>query len=531
MGRLKDLRDFFFGKPEEPEIENAVDDTDDEQATAVPYTNRHPWGDFSLLQSITPERMAQILNDVKRGECPAEYLELTQDIELKDLHYRSVISTRKDAITGLDIKVVPASDDKHDMELADAVERDIVKNPTAKMYKLIRDMLDALAKGFSVSEIIWDTDKTPWKPKQYKFRDPRWFQYDKETGKTLMLRAALGSELEPLKQFHFVVHEPHLISGNQITAGLALPALYYWMLKSYDVTSWAAFIDRYGYPIRIGKYGKKATEQDRATLKRAVAAIGQDFGAVIPETAILEIIEAKNTSETSGVYKTMSDWIDKQISKLVLGQTMTTDEGSSRAQSQTHDEVRDDIADSDIQQIIETLNSAITIPYINFNYGEQENYPYIDLFKPDEKNVEQIINAVEKLGPQGLKVKADEVRSILGLSNPDEKDETIGGQPKYSSSASGNEGGEPENPELNAERNNTQDELDTLIEESGYVQISDDIAAVIEKAANVATNFESFREELKNLVKNWPPDKIAECLAVSTFKARALGDATFDKGE
>jgi len=84
---------------------------------------------------------------------------------------------------------------------------------------------------------------------------------------------------------------------------------------------------------------------------------------------------------------------------------------------------------------------------------------------------------------------------------------------------------------LNAERNNTQDELDTLIEESGYVQISDDIAAVIEKAANVATNFESFREELKNLVKNWPPDKIAECLAVSTFKARALGDATFDRKE
>jgi phage gp29-like protein len=245
------------------------------------------------LQSLTPERLAQILNDVKRGECPAEYLELAQDIELKDLHYRSVISTRKDAITGLEIKVIPAGEDKRGMELAAAVERDIVKNTNAKLYALIRDMLDALAKGFSVCEIIWDTDKTPWKPKQYKFRDPRWFQYDKETGKTLMLRAPLGNELEPLKPLQGVVHEPHLISGNQITAGLALPALYYWMLKSYDVTSWAAFIDRYGYPIRIGKYGKKATEQDRATLKRAVAAIGQDFGAVIPVSAILEIVESK----------------------------------------------------------------------------------------------------------------------------------------------------------------------------------------------------------------------------------------------
>jgi phage gp29-like protein len=528
MGRLTD---FLFGKPEAPETVEDAGDTEGEQAEAVPYTNRHPWGDFALLQSLTPERLAEILNGVKRGECPAEYLELAHDIELKDLHYRSVLSTRKDAITGLEIKVIPASEEKRDMELAGAVNRDIVKNANAKLYALIRDMLDALAKGFSVNEIVWDTDKTPWKPRAYKFRDPRWFQYDKETGKTLMLRAPLGNELEPLKPFHFAVHEPHLISGNQIAAGLAFPALYYWMLKTYDVTSWAAFIDRYGYPIRIGKYGKKATEQDRSTLKRAVAAIGQDFGAVIPESAALEIIESKHANETSNVYKNMADWVDKQISKLVLGQTMTTDEGSSRSQSETHDKVRDDIADSDIQQVIETLNAALTVPYINLNYGEQESYPRIDLFKPDEKNVEQIIAAVEKLGPQGLKVKADEVRSLLGLANPDDGDETIGGRQEYGSASPGNEGGGPEEPELNAEQNNAQDEIDALADESGYVQISDDIAAVIEKAADNAVGFESFRDGLQKLAKDWPADKIAECVAVAAFKARALGSAEFDKGE
>jgi hypothetical protein len=50
------------------------------------------------------------------------------------------------------------------------------------------------------------------------------------------------------------------------------------------------------------------------------------------------------------------------------------------------------------------------------------------MFKPDEKNIEQIILAVEKLGAQGLKVKADEVRSLIGLSNPEEGDEVIGGR-------------------------------------------------------------------------------------------------------
>ena len=203
MGRLDlaGVRNFFkSGKTGR----RARCDEDEGQAFAVPNTNRHPWGDFSLLQSLTPERLAGILSDVRRGECLVEYIELAQDIELKDLHYRSVLSTRKDAITGLEIKVIPASEEARDVGLAEAVERDIVNNSNAKLYALIRDMLDALAKGFSVSEIIWDTSAAPWKPAAYRFRDPRWFRYDAETGKTLMLRAEQGCGLEPLKPFRFV---------------------------------------------------------------------------------------------------------------------------------------------------------------------------------------------------------------------------------------------------------------------------------------------------------------------------------------
>ena len=118
-----------------------------EQAYSVQYTNRHPWGDFSLLHRLTPERLATILSDVRRGACPAQYLELAQDMELKAPHYRSVLSTRKDAITGLALKVIPASESPHDTQLAHAVERDIVKNSRANLRSLNRDV-DALARFF-----------------------------------------------------------------------------------------------------------------------------------------------------------------------------------------------------------------------------------------------------------------------------------------------------------------------------------------------------------------------------------------------
>ena len=143
------------------------------------------------------------------------------------------------------------------------------------------------------------------------------------------------------------------------------------------------------------------------------------------------------------------------------------------------------------------------------NFGEQDEYPKIDLFKPDEKNIEQIISAVEKLGPQGLKVKADELRSLIGLSNPEEGDEVIGG------AVPAPMGGQIPEPGLNsvalnaAVQTSGADELDALIDDDGYIAVSDEIAEVIEKAADASTDFDSFRKELEKLVTNWPPDRIA----------------------
>ena len=358
--------------------------------------------DFKNVFQQENDKVAEIANDMRvNGFDKSRPIIVTEAYIIVDGHSRFMAAKKAGLekvpviIKKFESRVEPASDDKHDMEMAQAIENDIVKNRSARFIPLLRDMLDALAKGFSVCEIDWNTSGKLWKPRKYAWKDPRWFQYDKETGQTLMLRDELTTELHPLLPNKFIIHEPHLISGTQIAGGLALPALFYFMLKSYDVTSWAAFIDRYGFPIRLGKYSRKATKDDITTLRRAVASIGADFGAVIPEGATIEIIESKTSSENSEAYQKMATWIDKQISKLVLGQTMTTDDGSSRAQGEVHEEVRQDIAAADALAVADTLNSCLVVPYINFNFGEQERYPEIVLYKPDEQNVEQVVNAIE----------------------------------------------------------------------------------------------------------------------------------------
>ncbi|WP_427193670.1 DUF935 domain-containing protein [Treponema denticola] len=494
----------------------------EQRATPVANSNRDLWSG-GLVAGLTPERLASILDKVRRGDIPAEYLEIAGELEERDAHYRSVLSTRKHAIEGLEMYVQSAGDDKEALAIAEAVTEDIAEH--SDMMDLRKNALDALGKGFSVNEIIWNTSGSRWKPDTFIFRDPRWFAYNKETG-LLSLRDVYGMELSPLDPYKFIIHEPNLLSGKQITSGLSFTALFYWLVKTYDVTSWAAFADRFGYPVRLGKYGRKATKEDIATLKRAVAAIGSDVGAVIPDSMVIDIIESKTTSGTSEVYEKIADWSDKQLSKLVLGQTASAEGTPGKlGDSQDQQAVRQDILKADVRQLEQTLNRDLVIPYVKFNFGRQERYPKLRIKYVEPKNVQLIVDSVTKLVPLGLKVKSQEMNTLLGLSSPEKNDEVLTvPSPLGFDMNSQNKSGIA----LNASEV-SPDEIELDDSESGLIEITDDIAEVIEKAADKAVDFKSFETELEKLVSGWDAEKIARTMAIAFFKARAQGDNDFDK--
>ncbi|WP_314847682.1 DUF935 family protein, partial [Treponema lecithinolyticum] len=228
MERLGRLKETDTAKKEQIHKK----ELNEQRATPVANSNRDLWSG-GLVAGLTPERLAVILNRVRRGEVPAEYLEIAGELEERDAHYRSVLSTRKHAVEGLELYVQAGSDDKEALAVGEAVNEDIISH--ADSMDLIKNALDALGKGFSVNEIIWDTAGTRWKPATFIYRDPRWFAYDKTTG-VLSLRDVYGFELHPLEPYKFVVHEPNLLSGKQITSGLSFTALFYWLVKTYDVT-------------------------------------------------------------------------------------------------------------------------------------------------------------------------------------------------------------------------------------------------------------------------------------------------------
>ena len=380
--------------------------------------------------AIMPTRLASILREAENGYGTA-YVDLAEEMEEKDLHYQAVLGTRKRQVSQLSITVEPAMEHgKEEPSKAAEADADLVRDwlDRGELEDELFDIMDAVGKGYSVHEIIWDMSERQWMPARLQYQLPRWFIFDRETGRELKLRDPAGEhgwlDLEPAK---FVVHRHAAKSGLPIRGGLARSAAWAWMFKNFTMRDWVRFVEAYGMPLRVGKYDKGATEAEKDVLLGAVRNIAADQSAIIPDGMMIEFVTAQSGTINPDMYHGLLRYIDAQVSKAVLGQTLTTDSGQdgsgSYALGEVHDEVRHDIERSDARQLAATLNRDIVKPLVELNHGPRKALPRIVIGREERMDPAVLSEALSKLVPLGLKVKAEEVRATLMLSMPEGEDE------------------------------------------------------------------------------------------------------------
>ncbi|MDI4664703.1 DUF935 domain-containing protein [Xanthobacter autotrophicus] len=376
---------------------------------------------------LTPARLARIHRAAAQGDILA-YLELAEDIEERDLHYAAVLGTRKRQVSQIPVTVEAASDDPEHIKHADFV-RDWLSEGV--LDAALFDLCDAIGKGFSVLEIEWEaTPERPATPTALTWRDPRWFTVDELSLDEIMLYEGIGKE--PLAPHKFIVHRHKSKSGLTIRSGLARVASWAWMYKAFTLRDWALFCQNYGMPIRVGRYGAGATDEDKEILWSAVANVAGDCAAIVPDSMKIEFIELKNAADGSKLYEARASWMDAQISKLVLGQTATTDASpGSHAAGRTHRLVQEDMERADARLIAATLNRQLVHQMVAFNFGPQAKYPRLMIGRPDELPISVIVEAIDKLGRQGLEVEESQILDRLGLTEAakGENVRKIGGRP------------------------------------------------------------------------------------------------------
>jgi len=506
-----------------------------EEATAT-ITGVRPVTSDDPSIGLTPERLAHLLRDSEDGDATA-YLELAERMEEKDPHYLAVLSTRKRQVAQLPITITAATDDPQDVRMADFVRDFFARDD---IDSCLFDILDAVGKGYSVVEIVWEMSERQWMPKELIWRDPRWFGFDRNDGRTLMLRVESSDQeklqagrvpnfgLTPLPPFKFIVTQIKAKSGLPIRGGLARVAGWAYLFKNYDLKDWVRFVEVYGMPLRIGKYHPSATKEEKATLLRAIANIASDAAAMIPQSMMIEFIEGQGNRD-GAVFEKLATYLDYQISKVVLGQTTTTDAVSGgHAVSQEHNKVREDIERADARQLAAALKRDLVKPMIDLNFGPQKRYPDVRIGRPEKEDIPGLVSALEKLVPMGLRVETSVIRDKLGLPDPDKDAEVL--VPPAMPSPFGLPSDQPatmaaRRPALQAQEP-PADGLDALSEESldGWERMMAPLVEPIEQLLAEADSLEDFRDRLAEVLKDMKPDQVADLLARAGFTARLAGE-------
>lgn len=528
----------------------------------------------SVADGLTPARLGKLMRQADRG-LVERYFILAEEMEERETHFRSVLGTRKMGVSGSPVRVDSASDAAHDQAIAEHVEDAIVKRP--EFEGLLIDLMDGVNKGISLVEILWQRDATTWEPRGYEFRPQRHFKFDADTLTVPLLLSLENPNGEPLKPFSWLVHRPKLLSGIPLRSGLARTVAIAYAAKRYTVADWLAFLDVYGMPLRIGKYPSNMVSK-KAELLKALRQLGSDAAAAIPSEMQIDLVESKSGTTGGALFLTSAEYWDKQVSKVVLGQTMTSDDGASLAQSKTHERVRFDIRDADARACAATINRDLIEPFVQLNYGPQEHYPKVVIVTEEPEDTDLLMKTTRVFVNLGGKVQMTEVRDRLGYAEPEEGAELL--LPERSVSAPAEPDKERDEPSPSADDDaeeldddependdggdeETRDVPDDKSKEANRSRRrgrrfarteTEDIVDVERKAAledwkplvdeNVgrllarvqsAASYEEARAALDELARDEGEqlalDAITALLARSTFKLRGVGDATDDTEE
>ena len=360
---------------------------------------------------LTPWSLGRMLREHAEGNLD-EFLSFAEDAEEKNEHYGAVLGTRKRAVEGVDFTIKPAGDSEQDKDIAKFVA-EIIDAPN--FPDLVEDMLDALGKGFSVSEIIWHTQSNRWTPVDYMHIDPRAFQMAQDNSRELRLRSRdqrAGIELPPYK---FITHWSKLKSGKPHRAALARFVGWTYLFQNFTLKDWVGYVETYGQPVRLGRYETGATDEDIAELIRALQNIGSDAAAAIPDSMKMEFIKNAGSGGGGQAFKELAEYCDGRISKAVLGQTMTTDNGSSNAQAKVHDDVRTDIKRADARKLCKTINLCLIRPAIDLNFGGQTSYPSVQAIVLDPEDLKELREAMKDFADMGAQIPQNFVHQRWGI--------------------------------------------------------------------------------------------------------------------
>ena len=120
---------------------------------------------------------------------------------------------------------------------------------------------------------------------------------------------------------------------------------------------WDTFGEIFGMPMRVAKTASR-DPSELARLSDMLLKAGASQTAVMPIDTEVEFIESTR-GDAYNVYNQRIDRANSELSKLIIGQTMTIEDGSSLSQSQTHLQVFQNLVEEDADMLRDVINNQL----------------------------------------------------------------------------------------------------------------------------------------------------------------------------
>lgn len=327
----------------------------------------------------------------------------------KDDQVKSVMEQRIRAVVSREWSVLPGDDtDPRSVEAAERFEENLQR---IGWDRRTEKMLWVSFYGIAAAEIIWAPRDGLIQFDKIKVRHARRFRIDKDDRWRLITRSKPEGEILPDRKFWIVAtgatndDEPY---GEGLADWLYWPTLF----KRNGIRFWNIFLDKYGSPTAKATYRRGTPKSEIDKIMQALKAISTDSGFAVPDGVAVELLQAARSG--TGDYRELARYMDEAIAKIVLSQTMTTQDGSSLSQAKVHSDVKLEVVRADADLLCDSFNEGPARWWTDLNYGPDVAAPIVTRLVDEEEDLKETAETDAALERMGWVRTEESFRDIYG---------------------------------------------------------------------------------------------------------------------
>jgi phage gp29-like protein len=358
----------------------------------------------------------------------------------RDPQVHSVFNVRKLATATLDWELVPA--DEHEpvaVALADECEQRLRQFP--KFYEFLDNILEGVLRGLSLQELVWHFDHETG---AFLVRGSFPVNKDRvvitDMGDLRLKTPQNSYHGVPLKPYKYVPYvydiedasyaDPMTTTRLYHGRGIADRLYYILYFKNNVLRFLLRALERNVSPQKILYVPPNDTTLQNK-LMSILKALENDSTVVIPldksQQGTQGIVD--NAAGRSGVVASqvfqrfIEEYCDRMITKVIVGQTLTTDVPSvgSYSLGRVHEATFNKIVRRDSTSVADTLSSTLVAFDMQINRPgvPKSLWPKFKFHFSDIVDIQMFLGAAQQLIQMGLSVSERQIREITGIKAPD----------------------------------------------------------------------------------------------------------------